>query len=88
MTQSMSYFLNLCDCSVPYCASLEAWSWVVAGQHINVSHPRSSIWPNPNVSVFSCNYFGATLNCHISSTVTAVDLILKLRDRPEYQLNI
>ena len=34
VTQSMSYFLYLCDCSVPYCA------WVVAGQHLNASHPR------------------------------------------------
>ena len=53
VTQSMSYFLNLCDCSVPYCASLEAWNWVVAGQHLNASHPRSSVWPNPNISIFS-----------------------------------
>ena len=84
----MSYFLNLCDCSVPYCASLEAWNWVVAGQHINASHPRSSIWPNPNISIFSGNYFGKkTLNCHISSAIRAFDLISKLRARPEYQLS-
>ena len=30
----MSYFLHLCDCSVFYCASLEAWNCVVAGQHL------------------------------------------------------
>ena len=39
----MSYFLNLCDCSVLYGASLEALNWVVAGQHINVSHQFSQI---------------------------------------------
>ena len=83
----MSYFLNLCDCSVLYCASLEAWNWAVAGQQINASPPRSSIWPNPNVSIFSGNYFGETLNCHISTTVRAFDLIPKLRDRPVYQLS-
>ena len=49
--------------------------------------PRSSIWPNPNVSIFSGNYFGTTLNCHITSTVNAFDLIPKLRARPEYQLS-
>ena len=87
MTQSMSYFLNLCDCSVPYCASLEAWNRVVVGQHLNASYPRSSIWPNSKVSIFSDNYFGKTLNCHISSTVRAFDLIPKLRARPEYQLS-
>ena len=71
----MSYFLNLCDCSVPYCASLEAWNWVVAGHHINASHPMSSVWPNPKFSILSGNYFVKTLNCHISSTVRAFDLI-------------
>ena len=49
---SGSYFINLRDCSVPYCASQEAWNWVVAGQHINASHPRSSIWPNPKFLYF------------------------------------
>ena len=49
---SGSYFLNLCDCSVPYWASLEACNWVVAGQHINASHPRSSTWPNPKFKNF------------------------------------
>ena len=39
--------------SMPFCASLEAWNWVVDGQHLNPSDPRSSIWPNPNVSIFS-----------------------------------
>ena len=87
MTQSMSYFLNLCDCSVPYCAFLEDWNWVVAGQHINASHPKSSIWPHPTVSIFSGNYFGETLNCHISSSLRAFDPIPKLRYRPEYQLS-
>ena len=28
----MSFILQICDLSVPYCASLEAWNWVVAGQ--------------------------------------------------------
>ena len=38
VTKSMSYFLHLCDCSLPYCAILEAWNWFVAGQHLNASH--------------------------------------------------
>ena len=78
----MSYFLHLGDCSVPYCASLEARTWVVAG-HLNASNLRSSIWPNPNVSMFSGIYFWTILNCHI----TSFDLIPKLRARPEYQLS-
>jgi hypothetical protein len=41
VTKSMSNFLHLCDCSVPYCASLEAWKWLGAGQHFHVSQPRS-----------------------------------------------
>ena len=57
VTKCMSYFLHLCDSSVPYCASLEAWNWVGAGQHIHASHPRSSVWPIPNVTLFSGNYF-------------------------------
>ena len=28
VTKSMSNFLHLCDCSVPYSASLEAWNWL------------------------------------------------------------
>ena len=83
----MSYFLHLCDCSVPYCASLEAWNWVVAGQHLNASHPRESVWPNLNVSIFSGNDFWTTLNSHIISTVRPFDLIPKLRARPQYQLS-
>ena len=43
VTKSLSYFLHLYDFSVPYCASLVAWNWVVAGQHLNASHPRSSV---------------------------------------------
>ena len=35
----MSYFLYLFDCSVPYCACLEAKNWVVYGQHLYASHP-------------------------------------------------
>ena len=57
MIQSMSYVLHLCDCTVPYCASLKAWNWVEAGQHLNGSHPRSSSWPNHNVSILSGNCF-------------------------------
>ena len=87
MAYLMSFFLNLCDWSVPYCASLEAWNWVVARQHLDASHPRSSVWPNQNVTIFSGNYFWKTLNCHNSSTVRAFDLIPKLRARPEYQLS-
>ena len=82
----MSYFLYLCDCSVPYCAFLEALNCYEARQHLNVSHPMPSVWPNPNVTLFSDNYFWKTLNCHFASIVRAVDLIPKLRARPEYQL--
>ena len=57
VTQSTSYFLYPCDCSVPCCAFLEAMNWVVAGKHLNASHPRSSVWPNPNVTIFLGNYF-------------------------------
>ena len=57
VTKSMSYFLHLCDCSLPYCATLEAWNWFEAGQHLDASHPRSSVWPNQNVTLFSGNYF-------------------------------
>ena len=32
-------------------------------------------------------YFRETLNCHISSTFRAFDRILKLRDRPKFQLS-
>ena len=37
--------------------------------------------------IFSANYFGKTLNCHISLIVRAFDLISKLRARPQYQLS-
>ena len=87
MAYLMSFFLHLFDWSVPYCASLEAWYWIVAGQHLNASHPRSSVWPNPNITIFSGNFFLKTLNCHHSWTVRAFDLIPKLRARPEYQLS-
>ena len=87
VAQSMWYFLHLCDCSVLYCAYLEAWNWVVAGQHLNASQPRSSIWPNLFFSSFSGNYFWKNLNCHIASTIRAFDLIPKLRARPENQLS-
>ena len=40
----MSYFLHLCDSSLPYCATLEVWNWFVAGQHLNASQPRSTVW--------------------------------------------
>ena len=80
----MLYFLYLCDFSVPYCAFLEAGNWVVDWQHLNASHPRSSVLPNPNVTIFSGNYFWKSLNCHISLTFRAFDLIPKLRARPEY----
>ena len=87
VTKSMSYFLHLCDCSLPYCATLEAWNWFVAGQHLDASHPRSSVWPNQKVSSFSANNFLKILNGHIASTIRAFDLIPKLRARPEYQLS-
>ena len=87
VTKSMSYFLHLCDCSLPYCPTLEAWNWLVAGQHLNASHPRSPVLPNQNVTLFSGNYFLKTLNGHYSPTVRDLDLISKLRARPEYQLS-
>ena len=39
MAYLMTFFLNLCDWSVTYCASLEAWYWIVAGQHLNAIIP-------------------------------------------------
>ena len=57
VTKSMSYFLHLCDYSVPYCASLEAWNWAGAGKQLHASHPRSSVWQIPNVTLFSGKYF-------------------------------
>ena len=51
-TKSMSYFLHRCDCSLLYCATLEAWNWLVAGKQLNVSNPRSPVWPNQNVTLF------------------------------------
>ena len=52
-SQSMFNFLHHCDCSLPYCATLEAWNWFVAGQHLNASHPRSPVWPNQKLILFS-----------------------------------
>ena len=77
-------FFHLYDCSVPYCASLEAWNLVVAGQHLNASH---QIWTNKKKSLLSGIYFWATLNCHITSTGKAFDPIPQLRYGPEYQLS-
>ena len=44
----MSFFLHICDQSVPYFASLEAWIWVVTGQHLDASHLR----PNQNDTIY------------------------------------
>ena len=77
-------FLYLFYCNVPFCAFLEAWNWVVAGHHLKASQHRSSVWPNPNVTLFSGIKF--FFNFHISSTVRTFDLFPKLRARPEYQL--
>ena len=87
VTKSMSYFLHLCDCSVPYCASLEAWNWFVAGQHLDASHPKFSVWPNHMSLNFQKIIFWETLNGHYYSTVREFDLIPKLRARPDYQLS-
>ena len=86
VTQSMSYFFYLCDCSAPYCDFLEAWNRVVAGQHLNAINPRSSVWPNLNITIFPGKYIQKTLHIHISSTAIVFDLIAKLRARPKYQL--
>ena len=61
--------------------------WVKMLQCFNASHPRSSVWPNPNITIFSGNFFLKTVNCHHSWTVRAFDLIPKVRARPEYQLS-
>ena len=50
-------FLSWNDCSLPYCATLAACNWFVAGQHLNAGHPRSPLWSNQNVTLFSGNYF-------------------------------
>ena len=57
VTKSISYFLHLCDSSLPICATLEAWNCFVAGQHLNASHPRPPVWPNQNVNLFSGIFF-------------------------------
>ena len=62
-------------------------SYVVARQHLNASHSRSSIWLNPNVFIFSGNYFSTTLIGHIPSTVKAFGLIPKLTARHKYQIS-
>ena len=80
-------FLNICDWSVPLRASLEACYWIVAGQPLNVSHPKASVWQNPNITMFSGNFFLKTSNCHHSFNIRAFDLIQKLRARPQYQLS-
>ena len=64
----------------------KAWNLVVAGQHLIASHPSSLVWPNPNITIFSDNYFWKTLNCHISSGIRIFDLISNLRANPEYPL--
>ena len=73
----MSDFLHLCDCSVPYCASLEAWNWVGAGQHLDAIHPRSSDWPIPNVSFFRQLFLEK-----LKTVITPQPLA-----RPDYQLS-
>ena len=87
VTKSMSYFLHLCYCYLPYCATLEAWNWFVAGQYLNASHPRSPVWPNQNVTLFSGNFFGKTSSGYYVSTIRDFDLIPKLRATSEYQLS-
>ena len=87
MAYLMSFFLIVYDKSVPYCTSLEDCNWIVAGQHLNASHPRSSVWPDTNISIFLGTFILQTLNCHYSSIVRAFDLIPKLRAKPEYQLS-
>ena len=57
VTKSMCYFLHPCDCSLPYCATLEAGNWFEAVQHLNASHPRSPVLPNQNVTLFSVIFF-------------------------------
>ena len=60
------------------------------GIGLNLDSTSMRVTPGPQFSqfkmfifYFSGNYFGTRLNCHISS----VDLIPKLRARPEYQLS-
>ena len=40
-----------------YIPFLRCTFYNVAGQHLNASHPKSPVWPNQNVSLFSGNYF-------------------------------
>ena len=82
----MSYFLHLCEYSVPYSAFLETWNWVVAGQHLNASHPIHQFDQIQMLPYFQAITFRFFFKCHIFSTVKAFDLILKLRAKPEYQL--
>ena len=54
---SPSLWLKCAFKALPYRASLGTWNWLVAGKHLYASHPRSSVWPNPRVSLFSGNFF-------------------------------
>ena len=87
VTNSMSYFLHLCDFSLPYCANLEAWNWFVAGHHLNASHPKSLVWQIKMSLYFQAIIFGKTVNGHYYSTIRDFDLIPKVRARLEYQLS-
>ena len=82
----MSYFVHLWDCSVPYCASLEALNWVFSWAAFQCESPQMiSLAKSKCLSIFRQLFF-KTLSRLISATVQAFDLIPKLRARPEYQL--
>ena len=83
----MSYFRHLWDCSVPSCASLEALNWFFCWAAFQCKSPQVISLAKSKCFYISGNYFWKTLNCLISSTVQAFDLIPKLRASSEYQLS-
>ena len=84
VTQSMSYFLYLCDCAL-LClpGRLELGSSWTAPQC--ESNQVISLAKSKYYNVFR-QIFVNPLNCHISSTVRVFDPIPKLIARPKYQL--
>ena len=87
VTKSMSGFLHLCDCSLSYCATLEAWNWFVAGQTSMRVTPGHQFGQIKMYLYFQAIIFWKTLNGQHFSTDRDFDLILKLRARPEYQIS-
>ena len=83
------WFIKLSYVS-PYCKLLNQswWPQIVSTWQIHrCESPLVTNLAKSKISIFSSNYYVKTLNCHISSTVRAFDLIPKLRARPKYQLS-